>query len=705
MLDQPSRYPLLRGTRPRERKRRKLRRVLLSWATRRVAVRAGLMLLLLAVVAAVAELATRAARPDPARELAANRAAMARGNYSAARSHALAALSVEPDMADAILGLAAASLALGDGAQADGALQRAQAAGVPAARLYAMEAQAALLQGDLANAMLKADRAGRDSLAIRVRAQVLAQQGDVASAQGQLVALLATDPKDGKAWATLGRIRYQAGDITGATDAAWRAVKLAPAHLEGLVLAGEIVRDRYGLAAAMPWFEAALKRDAFYHPALIDAAATLGDLGRYPEMLDATRRALQARPGSPQALYLQAVMAARAGRTDLARTMLAKTGGQVDDMPGILLLRGSLDYADGKPQQAIGAWTQLVAIQPMNIAARRLLGAAQLRAGDATGALATLRPIALRADADSYTLTLVARAFERTGARDWAARYLDRAAAPAAGGSAPFGQDTSLPVLAVAAQDGGTASAVEYIRGLMEAGQGSEAEARAAALMRAAPGAPAPRLVVGDIVASEGRAAEALALYKSAADLDFGAPVLLRMVEAAAGAGRPKTGADALALYLAQNPATVAPRRLLANLQLAARDWDGAIESLEAVRTATGARDWVLLAQLSQAYSASDDAETSLHYARTAYVLQPASAMTADVYGWALYGNNDIANALVLAVKAVTLAPADLLIRWHYAQLLAEAGRKDAARIEIARLLANPGFADRAAAMALAKAL
>ena len=59
----------------------------------------------------------------------------------------------------------------------------------------------------------------------------------------------------------------------------------------------------------------------------------------------------------------------------------------------------------------------------------------------------------------------------------------------------------------------------------------------------------------------------------------------------------------------------------------------------------------------------------------------------------------------MLAVKAVTLAPGDLLVRWHNAQLLAEAGRKDAARVEIARLLANPAFADRAAAEALAKAL
>jgi predicted Zn-dependent protease len=706
MLDVPAaRYPLIRGKRPREQRRRWVRRRLLALATPRVAKRFGLGVLALAVAIAVVVLAQRASAPDPVRELADSRAAMARGNYSAALKHARLALSVEPNSAEANVALATAALAQGDGAIADGALQRAIANG--ATGLHAMQAQAALLGGDLDTANLEATRAGRDPLATRVRAQSAAQAGDVEAAQAQLVALLAAAPRDGAAWGTLGRIRYQAGDISGATEAASRAVRFAPAHLDGLVLAGEIVRDRYGLVAALPWFEAALKKDAFYHPALIDAAATLGELGRYQEMLDATRRALQTRAGSPQALYLEAVLAARAGRSDLARSMLAKINGQIDDTPGVLLLQGALDYADGKPQQAIGSWSALLADQPMNWNVRRLLGAAQLRAGDPRSALATLRSIGLRDDADAYSLTLIARAFERTGQRGLAAQFLDRAAAPRAGGSAPFGQDTTLPVLALAAaQAGGDAGpTIEYIRGLLETGRFDDATLRAQDLANARPGAPAPRLVLGDILWVGGRPADALTLYRSAANLDFGMPVLLRLVEAAVASGQTRAAAAALGLYLAQNPEGVDARRLLANLQLAERDWDGAIETLEAVRTATGARDWVLTAQLAQAYAGADDPDTSLRYARTAYALQPASALTADAYAWALYGTGDVPRALVLAVKAVTLAPGDTLVRWHYAQLLAEAGRKDAARAEIARLLANPAFADRAAAEALAKAL
>ena len=190
-----------------------------------------------------------------------------------------------------------------------------------------------------------------------------------------------------------------------------------------LTLRGELVRSQYGLAAALPWFDAALKVDPGDAAALLDRAATLGDLGRYREMLDATRQALVADPGNAQAYYLQAVLAARAGKFDLARDLMAHTGGDIDDMPGAMLLEGMLAYQGGADAQAIDKWSDLLDQQPMNLGVRRLLGAAMLRSGDPGGALDTLRPLALRGDADSYTLTLVARAFEALGQRDWAGAF------------------------------------------------------------------------------------------------------------------------------------------------------------------------------------------------------------------------------------------------------------------------------------------
>ena len=709
MLEVRATYPLIRGKRPIHQRRRRVRR----WARARLSLelarRLGYGLLAVLVVAGVVVLARQAARPDPEVALRDSIAALARGNYSAARNHATDASEARPGWAEAQLALARAQLALGNGPAAEGAIQRAVTAGFPAPRARALFAHAYWLEGDTDQALDAARKvpAEDQAYATRIRARALADQGDVEAAQALLVSVLVRTPRDAAAWGALGRIRLRAGDFSGASEAAGRAVALDATNLDAVTLAGELVRRRYGLVAALPWFEKALAKDAYFHPALVEYAATLGDLGRYTEMLGAARRALAARPGSPQALYLEAVLAARAGRFDLARTLLAKTEGQVEDMPGALLLAGALDYAEGKPQQAIGSWGELVARQPMNLAARRLLGTAQLRSGDPRAALATVRPIALRADADAYTLSLVARAFAASGEPTWSARFRDRAANPVGGGAAPFGNDTSLPVLAVAVAEapGDPSAAVEYVRGLIEAGRGEDALARARTMAAATPGAPAAQMLVGDTLMALGRADAAIPAYRAAADLDFGAPAMLRLVEATAAARQPKAAAAVLALYLAQNPESIVARRLAANLQRDSRDWDAAIDTLEGLRSAIGPRDWLLLSDLAYAYANAGDAVTALRYARAAYALAPMTARVCDAYGWALYQAGNVPQALQLAIKATQIAPADSVARWHLAQLLAEAGRKVEAKIAIARVLADPAFADRAAAAALAKAL
>src|SRR5690606_38542653 len=156
-----------------------------------------------------------------------------------------------------------------------------------------------------------------------------------------------------------------AGDMLGAIEASEKAVALDPGDIDALVLRGEMVRAQYGLVAALPWFERALERDPAYHAALIEYASTLGDAGRSLDMLAATRRALAARRGSPTACHLQAVLAARAGNYDLARGLLARTGG--GGPPGALLLGGTLDLQSGENEQAIDKLRQLVGMQPMNL--------------------------------------------------------------------------------------------------------------------------------------------------------------------------------------------------------------------------------------------------------------------------------------------------------------------------------------------------
>jgi tetratricopeptide (TPR) repeat protein len=695
-------YPLLRGRRRRRRP---------AWLNRATLARSRVARVLLGVllVAAMAfllwTLAHRADVPAAAVSMQRGQAALARANYSAARNHFVAAVTAEPNNAAAQVALAETYLLLEDGVAAGGAIDRARSAGAPAAALHHLRAAALLLQGDADGAIVEADQAGGrfTVFAERVRARALAEKGDRAVGAAALDRLSVAAPRDAGVWRDLGRVRLDIGDVGGATIAAQRALALDANDLGALVLRGELVRSQYGLVAALPWFEAALSHDAYYHRALIEYAGTLGDIGRNVDSVAAARRALAARPGDPQALYLMAVVAARAGDLALAGALLEQSNGGLDGLPGGLLLSGAIDYANARYEQAAVKWRALLGAQPMNLSARRLLGAALLRSGDAKGALDALRPAALRADADSYTLTLVARAFEARGERDWAARFLDRAARPPNTRAAPFGQDDDAGVLANAVADAPSdpAAAVDYVRGLVEGGRFADAIAVSEKIARASPGAPPAQLLLGDVLASSGRFAAAAPAYARAADLRFDEPTLLRLAEAWVQAGNRDGAATALALYLAQNPASVIARRVLANLQLVSGDFTGAVRTLEQVRGEIGDGDALVLAQLGYAYTQAGDPQAALPFARAAYRLSPMSAAATDAYGAALFAGGDTPAALQLLTKAVRLAPAHAGIRWHYAQALADSGQVQAARASIAIALRDPGFGERTAATRL----
>ena len=623
-------------------------------------------------------------------------------NFTAARAAALSAVRSDPGSADAHLLLARTQLQLGDGVGAEAELQRANDAGVDPKLTHHLRAQALLLQGQAEKAVPEVEKTDPRfrPYGLRIRARAMVALGNIGGAQASLAEAARIAPKDPDVWTDWGRFRFVAGDMSGAIQASQHAVELDPNNLDALVLRGELVRSQYGLVAALPWFEGALKRDPLYHDALIQYAATLGDAGRTNEMLAATRRALEARPGSPQAFYLQAVLAARAGNYDLARGLVQKTGGSIDDLPGMLLLGGTLDLQAGDTEQAIGKLRQLVDTQPFNTNARKLFAIALLRSDSSRNALDVLRPLALRGDADPYTLTLVARGFERIGDRAQAARFLDRAAFPAQGGPAPFDVDTNTAPLAASAQQdpNNPDTLVPLLRALVAGGNRADALARAQQFARLNPGSPAALIMLGDMQMVAGQASDAAATYKQAADLRFDEPTMLRLLDALAAAGRAPEAATTLALFLSQNPANVAGLRISAHWQLAAGEYDAAIDTLEGLRARLGDRDAGLDADLAAAYSGAGELDKAEDYGQAAYLLAPANPAAADAYGWALFQNGDTAGAVELLQKAVLIAPRHSGLRWHLAQIYAGMKRPAEAKAQIQAALADPGFPARGAA-------
>jgi cellulose synthase operon protein C len=221
------------------------------------------------------------------------------------------------------------------------------------------------------------------------------------------------------------------GDIIGAAAAFDAAVRLDPKNPDALINAGNLVRDRYGLLPALPWYERALQVKPDHLDVLFEKAATLGDAGRSAEMLGVTRKLLTLSKNNAQACFLQAILAARAGKWDLARIILYRAGGRMDGIGGMNLMRAMVMLHAGSNDGAIAQLRPILNDHPDNAKARRLLGLALMRAGSSGDAIDVLRPLA--AQGDGYALTLTGRAFEAMGNRGEAAAALDRSARAAAG--------------------------------------------------------------------------------------------------------------------------------------------------------------------------------------------------------------------------------------------------------------------------------
>jgi Flp pilus assembly protein TadD len=365
------------------------------------------------------------------------------------------------------------------------------------------------------------------------------------------------------------------------------------------------------------------------------------------------------------------MLAARARDFELARSIWGLTEGRLDSSPAAMLLAAAIDYQTGDAEAAAQRLGRLVERQPGNRKARRLYAAALWRAGNVDATVAALRPIADGADADSYSLTLIARALERKGDSAAAARYFARAAQPqfralTALAAGPVSDDQLAALRRAAAARPGDASAeVELVAALLRSGFGGEALQRALRLQAANPGAPDAHLLVGDARSLGGDFAGAAEDYRKAANIAFTEPVALRLIEALQRAGQGQAATGVLTVFLQQNPRNVPALLLAAAGHMRARNWPEAIAIYEGLRSRLGEGDATILNNLAWAYSEQGDPDSAIPIARRAFALDSSNPATADTLGWILYKSGARAEGLALLQQAARGAPSDAEIRRH----------------------------------------
>ncbi|WP_253185838.1 tetratricopeptide repeat protein [Novosphingobium sp. NDB2Meth1] len=430
--------------------------------------------------------------------------------------------------------------------------------------------EALLAEGDRAEARKVLEGGsfapGTEALGWRVRGQIALAEGNLRGAANAFDAALRANSKDSDLWVAIAALRFSGGEQLQSIEAADRAVALDPKNARALAFRGLLIREQYGLAAALPWFEAGLKVRPDDPALLGEYAATLGDMGDYRAMLIVCRKLAQVDPKNPRPAFLQAVLAARAGQTDLARTILQRTGNAFRDMPAAILLTGVLEYRAGNTNVAVEQFDRLVRLQPDNLEARQILLRAMARQGSDQPLVARFDGDADRAFAVPYTLRLVGQSWRRLGNKARADALFARAAHPMAHGPVPLPTQFSASVLGAAYIDapGQAQTTVPYIRALLKEGRKDEAQAAADRLRDANPGAAEAHLLAGDVRTMRGDMAGALADYQNGASIRFNEQVLRRMDATLRALGRISDADSMTSRYLAQNPQSVLAMKLLA---------------------------------------------------------------------------------------------------------------------------------------------
>lgn len=587
----------------------------------------------------VAGVAVQAAPNRDARDAFAEAQSYLKSNdLRSAKVALMNAVKADPKFADALILQANVSLDLFDPLTAQSALERAVENGVPQSRVAHLLAHAMWMQGetDKAEALLNdpAIPSANRAYASRIMARVQMEKGDFVAAQSAFDSALAVKRENSILWTDIARLRFVTADQKGAIDAVEYALKIDPNNIRALEFRGRLMRSQFGIVAALPWFERGLQINSTDVPLLEEYGATLGEAGRYRDMLKVARQIISLDSRNPRAFYMQAVIAARAGNYELAKRILPRAGPAFNEMPAAMLLDAICEFELGNYNRSVDQLHRLLAMQPRNRKVRTLLAQALYRSGNPLDTLDVIREIAGRGDADSYSLMTAARAFEASNQRSRASAALDDASIAVLRPALPLPEPMSLAGAADEARrnPNSAIAVIPYIRLLLAEGNIDAALVEASRLQAGNAGVADAHILVGDIESARRNVAGAVTAYNQARALGFTEPVMLRLVDALSRSGDERAAGDALAAYLAFNPQSLTALRLAGYRNLDAKQWTAAIGLLERVKSRIGHNDSILLANLARAYSGAGNHAAATREAAMAYQIAPANYMVTKVY-------------------------------------------------------------------------
>lgn len=392
-------------------------------------------------------------------------------------------------------------------------------------------------------------------------ARIAMQAGNLAAAGRYYDEARALEPENPGLWVDIARLRFRGGEHLIAIEAADFALQLDPQYAPAILMRAQLVRDAHGLAESLIWFEVAATADPRNPEVLAEYAATLGDLGRYDDMLVVIRQLAEFAPGYSPVHFQQAVLAARAEDPVLASTLLSRSGMSGQGVPSAMMLDAIINMQQGNFDTSVELLEALSERQPGNMRVNELLARALWLGGRDRELIARFAERAEAADASPYLTMLVGRTYERRGDRARGIALIERA------------QQTRGTALFTLEDNGSLPSASAQMRRLVSAGNDTGAMRLASALIERLPQSGDVHALAGDAAFSGGNAERALELYEVAARVRRSWPLTRKIIEAYRTYGDPRAAEVLLTRYIAGDPHNTDALLLLAQSSAEQEDW------------------------------------------------------------------------------------------------------------------------------------
>lgn len=235
--------------------------------------------------------------------------------------------------------------------------------------------------------------------------------------------------RDDKLSVAIARIYNFKGEKEKALEKVNHALEINPKNIQGLILRGELALKLEKPKDALSYFENALQYAPGNVTAMMKVASMLFEMKRDEEALEKLEGVFARVPRHPLGSYLAAVIYARANDAEKAKEYLENAGPALDKFPPALMLRGVINYSEKNDAQAIYHMSRLIEIVPNHIVARRVLGAALMRQGDAEQAVEVLDVVEKSGKADSIIYTLLGGAHMKLGNFEKGTAYYEKAVA------------------------------------------------------------------------------------------------------------------------------------------------------------------------------------------------------------------------------------------------------------------------------------